>query len=101
MSESVVSRISILGLIILACGARPGWPPPDDSLPPAVVVVPKSPSVDSSRCDTMGTDHNAFYKRGVSLIDPYIIVQDRAPAQSDESTEGDFGTTTTAGGNES
>ena len=34
----------------------------------------------------MGTDHNAFYKRGVSLIDPYIIVQDRAPAQSDRRT---------------
>ncbi len=34
----------------------------------------------------MGTDHNAFYKRGVSLIDPYIIMQDRAPAESDRRT---------------
>ncbi len=86
MFESVVSRSSILGLMVLACGARPGSPSPDESLPPPVVIAPKSLSVDSSRCDTMGTDHDAFYKRGVGLIDRYIIVQNRAPAQSDRRT---------------
>jgi len=35
----------------------------------------------------MPTGHDAVYKRGVSLIDPYIMVQDRARAQSDHRTE--------------
>ncbi len=86
MSESVVPRISILGLMVLAFGVRPVSLSPDESLPSPVVAAPKSLSVDSSRCDTMATDHNAVYKRGVTLIHPYIIVQDRAPAESDRRT---------------
>ena len=35
----------------------------------------------------MATEHDAVYKRGVSLIDPYIIVQDRAPSQTDHRTK--------------
>ena len=73
--------------MVLASGARPGSPPPDESLPAPVILAPKSLSVDSSRCDTMATDHDAVYKRGVSLINPYIIVQDRAPAQRDHRTK--------------
>src|SRR5262249_4127067 len=69
--------------LLVSCRARPSSPVPDGSLQPAVATPTKSPSVDSSTCDGRATAHDTVYKRGVDLIDPYIIVQDRPPAQSD------------------
>jgi tetratricopeptide (TPR) repeat protein len=83
MREHPLHELLVLGLVVLGTACR------QDRHAPADVALDSGGAADRGLvvdlgCERLPEDHNALYKRGIGLIDPYLKVIGRAAAADPE-----------------